>query len=65
MQNMPGAVDHLKTHIGKWPATRTELVAACNGLTDFTPEDKAEFEAKLPEGSYNTPEDVMKALGWQ
>lgn len=65
MQNMAGAVDHLKTHIGKWPASRADLVAACNGLSDFTPEDREEFESKLPEGTYNTPEDVAKALGWQ
>ena len=65
MQNMTGAVDHLKTHIEKWPATKVELIAACNGLSDFTPEDKAEFETKLPEGTYNTPEEVMAALGWQ
>ena len=64
MQNMTGAIDHLKTHIGKWPATKEELVAACNGLSDFTPEDKSEFESKLPAGSYNSPDEVMKALDW-
>lgn len=65
MQNMMGAMDHLKTHMDKWPATKAELVAACNNLSDFTPEDKKEFETNLPEGTYNTPEDVAKALGWQ
>jgi hypothetical protein len=64
MQNMQGAMEHLKGHIGKWPATKAELVAACNGLSDFTPEDKKEFEMNLPEGTYNTPEDVSKALKW-
>lgn len=65
MQNMTGAMDHLKNHVDKWPATKAELIAACNNLSDFTPEDKAEFESKLPEGTYNTPEDVAKTLGWQ
>ena len=64
MQNMQGAKDHLKTHIDKWPATKMELIAACNNLSDFTSEDKVEFETKLPDGTYNTPEAVMKALGW-
>ncbi len=65
MQNMSGAIDHLKNHIGKWPASKMELVAACNNLSDFTPEDKKEFETKLPEGTYNSAGDVAKALGWQ
>ncbi|OGG24586.1 hypothetical protein A3A79_05380 [Candidatus Gottesmanbacteria bacterium RIFCSPLOWO2_01_FULL_43_11b] len=65
MQNVPGVTDHLKTHIGKWPATKAELVAACNALSDFTPEDKAEFESKLPDGTYNSADDVMRALGME
>lgn len=65
MQDMKGAINHLKTHMTKWPATKAELVAACNDLSDFTPADKAEFESKLPEGTYKTPEEVMMAMGWQ
>ena len=47
MQNVPGVTDHLKTHIGKWPAT------------------KAELESKLPDGTYNSADDVMRALGME
>jgi hypothetical protein len=64
MQNMKGAMDHLMSHMTKWPATKAELVAACDGLSDFTAEDKKEFETNLPEGTYNSPADVSKALGW-
>ncbi len=62
MQNMKGAMDHLKTH-QKYPATKAELVAECNSLSDFSEEDKKEFMDKLPEGTYASAEEVMKALG--
>jgi len=62
MQNVQGAVDHLKTH-QSYPATKAELVATCNSLSDFSEEDKREFESKLPEGTYNSAEEVTKALG--
>lgn len=63
MQNKKTAMDHLKSHV-TYPATRSDLVTACNNLSDFSDEDKKEFENSLPEGTYNTPEDVTKALGW-
>ena len=64
MQNQAGAIAHLKSH-QTYPATKVELVAACNGLSDFSEEDKKSFAEKLPEGTYNSAEDVMKALGMQ
>lgn len=62
MKNKKGAIDHLKNH-QTYPATRDKLVAACNELSDFSPEDKMEFEQKIPEGTYNSAEDAIKALG--
>ena len=64
MQNTAGAIAHLKTH-QTYPATKTDLVAACNGLSDFSEEDKKMFSDTLPEGTYNSAEDVMKALNMQ
>lgn len=64
MQDVAKAMDHLKNHM-QYPATKADLVAACNNLSDFTPEDKASFAEKLPEGSYNSADDVAKALGWE
>lgn len=63
MQNLQGAVDHLKTH-QTYPATKADLVAECDSLSDFSEEDKKEFTDKLPEGTYNSAEEVTKALGW-
>ena len=62
MQNVQGAKDHLKSH-QKYPATKAELVAECDNLSDFSGEDKKEFTSKLPEGTYNSADDVVKALG--
>ena len=64
MQNPSGAMGHLRDH-QTYPATKADLVAACNSLSDFSEEDKREFENKLPEGTYNSAEEVMGALGLQ
>lgn len=64
MQNVQGAMDHLKTH-QTYPATKAELVAECDNLSDFSDEDKNEFMEKLPEGTYNSAEEVMKAIGME
>jgi len=53
---------HLTDH-QKYPATKEELVAACSNLSDFSEEDKKEFSEKLSDGSYNSAEEVSKALG--
>lgn len=55
-------MDHLKNH-QKYPANKTQLVAECNNLSDFTPEDKKWFADHLPERTYNSAEEVMKVLG--
>ncbi|OGD87868.1 hypothetical protein A2870_01280 [Candidatus Curtissbacteria bacterium RIFCSPHIGHO2_01_FULL_41_11] len=62
MQNVQGAKDHLKNH-QKYPATKAELVAECDNLSDFSEEDKAEFTSKLPGGTYDSADDVIRALG--
>ena len=62
MQNSSGAIGHLRDH-QTYPATKADLVAACSNLSDFSEEDKKEFETTLPEGSYNSAEEVMTALG--
>ena len=64
MQNVQGTIDHLKTH-QNYPATKADLVAECDNLSDFSEEDKKEFTEKLPEGNYNSADDVIAALGFQ
>lgn len=62
MQNIKGAIDHLKTH-QTYPASKEDLVKECNELSDFSEEDKQWFIKNLPEGTYNSAGDVMGALG--
>jgi len=52
---------HLKQH-QKFPASKADLVATCNNLADFSEADKKWFATALPEGTYNSPEEVVKAL---
>ena len=62
MENTQGTIDHLKNH-QEYPASKADLVAACNNLSDFSEADKAEFADKLPDQTYNSAEEVAKALG--
>ncbi|OGG12913.1 hypothetical protein A2773_01750 [Candidatus Gottesmanbacteria bacterium RIFCSPHIGHO2_01_FULL_39_10] len=63
MINIKGAIDHLKTH-QTYPATKAQLIAECNNLSDFSEDDKKEFMEKLPEADYASADAVIKALGW-
>lgn len=63
MQDAANAKKHLQEH-QKYPATKAELVAECDNLSDFSAEDKAEFTRMLPEGTYQSADEVTKALGW-
>ena len=55
------AASHIKNHV-KYPATRAELLAACAGTAEFTSQEKKWFADNLAEGTYKSPDDVMKAL---
>ena len=63
MQKKEDAMKHLREH-ATYPSTKAELVAHCNDLSDFSEEDKKEFAEALPEGTYNSADEVVKALGW-
>lgn len=63
MQNTRGAMDHLRTH-QKYPASKADLVAACNNLSDFSEEDKREFENNLSDKTYYSAEELIGELGW-
>lgn len=64
MQDIKNAIEHLKTH-QTYPASREELVKACEDLKDFSKEDKEWFKQNLPEGTYQSAQDVIGVLGLQ
>jgi hypothetical protein len=54
--------EHIGEHVDSWPATKGDLVAACNDMSDFSSEEKEWFSKTLPERTYNSPEEVKQAL---
>jgi hypothetical protein len=52
---------HLKNHV-KYPANRTQVLSACNEMSDWAKEDKEWVTKALPEGTYRAPEEVLSAL---
>ena len=62
MKDVKNAMGHLKTH-QTYPATKAELVEACNQMSDFSGEDKQWFMENLPDKTYKSAEEVASALG--
>ena len=62
MQDVANAVSHLREH-QDYPATKEELVEECDKLSDFSDDDKKWFMMHLPDGTYGSANDVIKALG--
>jgi len=59
--DMKKVTQHLKEH-QTYPATRAQLLEACNGLVDFTAAEKRWYADHLPEGTYKSATDVLNAL---
>lgn len=53
---------HIHEHVN-YPATKEELVMACNKMDHISQEGKNWFSENLPDGTYNNADEVMKALG--
>ena len=64
MHDMDNAMKHLREH-QTYPATKADLVAACNKLSDFSAADKKEFMDQLPDQTYQSADEVVAALGWK
>lgn len=59
--DMAAAKKHLADHV-KYPATRAEVLAACADTPEFTDAEKKWFSDNLPEGSYESADQVTSAL---
>ena len=62
--------EHLKlrNHIVKkvkYPATKEAVVASLKNAKDVKADDKKWVEETLSERTYDTSDDVVKALGWE
>ena len=54
-------ITHIKSH-SNYPATKEDLVKACNNLSDFTRDQKRWFEKTLPAKTYESAGAVIRAL---
>jgi hypothetical protein len=45
-----------------YPSTKSQLVAACNKMAEMPEFDRKWIADNLPEGRYEHPEDVIRAL---
>jgi hypothetical protein len=61
MSNLAEELGHIKNHID-YPATKQEVIAACNNMSDVPSDDKEWVSKSLPEQTYRAPEDVVAAL---
>jgi hypothetical protein len=53
---------HLRDH-QRYPATKAQILAECENLSEFTDSDRKWFTDKLPDRSYGSPEAVLEAIG--
>ena len=54
-------LEHFGRHV-KYPTTKKELVAACACMSEVPKADKEWFAKTLPDKTYNSSEEVKKAL---
>lgn len=59
---MKDAMEHLEKHID-YPATKQDIVKACNEMADMSQEEKEWLMNTLPEGTYEDSEEVKMVLG--
>ena len=52
---------HLADHV-KYPAKRADILAACADTPEFTSAEKQWLSDNLPEGDYQSADDVARAL---
>lgn len=52
--------EHFKSHVTKWPATKEEIIAACNGM-DVEPAVLEEVK-NLSKAVYASPEELKAEL---
>lgn len=62
MTDKNAAREHLEKH-QTYPATKTEILANCQKLSDLKPEDRKFVEKTLPDRTFYTAAEVERILG--
>ncbi len=61
MTNLKTELEHIKRHIN-YPASKNQVIQACNNMMDVPSADKEFVTKSLPEQTFKGPEDVVRAL---
>jgi len=52
---------HIKKHV-MYPATRAQVITACNNMSHIDTSNRDWVTKNLPEGTYRNPTEVLNAL---
>jgi len=55
------SLEHLQKHI-VYPATKKEIIEACNTMMDVPKKEKEWFEKNLPDWTYRNADEVIRAI---
>lgn len=61
MSTLSDELSHLKNHV-KYPASKQQVVATCNNMSDVPVADKDWFSKNLSDGNYRGADEVVSAL---
>jgi len=61
MTSLQEELGHIKNHVD-YPASRQQVVEACNNMSDVPTHDREWVSKSLPDQTYRGPEDVINAL---
>jgi hypothetical protein len=59
--NMKEISEHLEKHV-VYPASKSQIIEACNRMDDVPKDDRESFERCLPDRIYNNSNEVVKAF---
>lgn len=62
MGDMKEIMEHMEDHV-TYPATKQDIWNACAMMSHVPDEHKKMFMDKVPDGTYASAEEVMKAAG--
>ncbi len=61
MSQLAEELAHLKNHV-EYPTDQAGVVKACNNMADVNEADRSWFVQALPDGTYESADEVMSAL---
>ncbi len=61
MNSLAEELGHLKTHV-QYPASKSQVIAACRGMHEGRSADDEWLEKALPESTYRSANEVLSAL---